>query len=126
MWPSRLPASLAPLLGYAVFATLWLGRGVVLHPTTKVLGDAASDKALLMWSFSWWPHAIAQGHDPFLAPVVWSPHGVDLAWVTSSPTLGLALSPLTETVGPVFAYNFAALAAAPPAAWTTYLLAARV
>jgi hypothetical protein len=30
---------------------------------------------------------------------------------------------LSETVGPVFAYNFAALAALPLAAWTTYLLA---
>ncbi len=37
--------------------------------------------------FCWWPHAIAHGHDPFVANVVWAPHGVDLAWVTSSPTL---------------------------------------
>lgn len=116
----------APLLGYAVFTALWLGRGVVLHPTTRVLGDAFSDKTILMWSFLWWPHAIAQGHDPFLATSIWSPHGIDLAWVTSSPTLGLALAPVSETAGPVFAYNLAALAAPPLAAWTTYLLARRL
>jgi hypothetical protein len=117
---------LVPLVGYAAFTVLWVGRGIVLHPSTNVLGDAHSDKTTLMWSFLWWPHAIAHGHDPFLATAVWAPHGVDLAWVTSSPTLSFALVPLSETVGPVFAYNFAALAAPPLAAWTTYLLARRL
>ncbi|HJU37029.1 MAG TPA: hypothetical protein VJ716_06400 [Gaiellaceae bacterium] len=115
-----------PLVGFVVFTLVWIGRGVVLHPTTRVLGDALSDKTILMWSFLWWPHAIAHGQDPFHATAVWAPHGVDLAWVTSSPTLGLLLTPLSETVGPVFAYNFAALAAPPLAAWTAYLLARRL
>ena len=133
--PSELRASiasrpafqaLAPLVLYAVFAVVWIGRGVIFHPTTRVLGDADRDKTILMWSFLWWPHAIAHGHDPFVANVVWAPHGVDLSWVTSSPTLALALSPLTAMFGAVFSYNFAALAAPPLAAWTTYLLARRL
>jgi len=118
--------TLAPLVLYTVFAVVWIGRGVFLHPTTRVLGDADRDKTILMWSFLWWPHAIARGHDPFVANVVWAPHGVDLSWVTSSPTLALVLSPLTETFGAVFSYNFAALAAPPLAAWTTFLLARRL
>jgi hypothetical protein len=118
--------NLAPLVLYAVFAVAWIGRGVVSHPTTHVLGDADRDKTILMWSFLWWPHAIAHGHDPFVANVVWVPHGVDLSWVTSSPTLALVLSPLTETLGPVFSYNVAALAAPPLAAWATFLLARRL
>jgi hypothetical protein len=118
--------NVAPLVLYAVFAIVWIGRGVILHPTTRVLGDADRDKTILMWSFLWWPHAIAHGHDPFVANVVWAPHGVDLSWVTSSPTLALALSPLTETLGAVFSYNFAALAAPPLAAWVTFLLARRL
>jgi hypothetical protein len=118
--------ALAPLAGYVAFTVLWIGRDVVLHPSTKVLGDALSDKTILMWSFLWWPHAIAHGHDPFLATAVWAPHGVDLAWVTSSPTLSLVLAPLSETVGPVFTYNLAALAAPALAAWTAYLLARRL
>ena len=115
-----------PLVVYSVFTVFWIGRGVVLHPTSTVLGDADRDKTILMWSFRWWPHAIAHFHDPFVANVVWAPHGVNLAWVTSSPTLSFALAPFTETLGPVFSYNFAALAAPPLAAWTTYLLARRV
>jgi hypothetical protein len=118
--------TLAPLVLYAVFAVVWIGRGVIFHPTTHVLGDADRDKTILMWSLLWWPHAIAHGHDPFVANVVWAPHGVDLSWVTSSPTLALALSPLTAMFGAVFSYNFAALAAPPLAAWTTFLLARRL
>ena len=118
--------TLAPLLLYSGFAAAWLGRGVLSHPATRVLGDPFRDKTILMWSFLWWPHAVAHGLDPFNANVVWAPHGVDLAWVTSSPTLAFALTPVTETVGPVVAYNIAALAAAPLAAWTTFLLARRL
>ena len=124
----RRPAvqTLAPLLLYAVFTAIWMGRGVLVHPATRVLGDAGRDKTILMWSFLWWPHAIAHAHDPFVANVIWAPHGVNLAWVTSSPTLSLALAPLSETLGPVFAYNVAALAAPPLAAWTMFLLARRL
>ncbi len=127
-WLAARPAAqtLAPLVLYGVFAVVWIGRGVIFHPTTRVLGDADRDKTILMWSFLWWPHAIAHGHDPFVANVVWAPHGVDLSWVTSSPTLALALSPLTAAFGAVFAYNFAALAAPPLAAWTAFLLARRL
>ncbi len=118
--------TLAPLVLYSAFAVVWIGRNVVAHPTTRVLGNADRDKTLILWSFLWWPHAIAHGHDPFVANVVWVPHGVDLAWVTTAPTLSLLLSPLTATLGPVFSYNLAALAAAPLAAWTTFLLARRL
>jgi hypothetical protein len=133
--PRELQASIAsrpafqtvgPLVLYAVFAVIWIGRGVVLHPQTRVLGDADVDKTILMWSFLWWPHAIAHLHDPFVANTIWVPHGVDLSWVTSSPTLALLLSPLSETLGPIFSYNLAALAAPPLAAWTTFLLARRL
>ena len=79
-----------------------------------------------MWSFRWWPHALANGLDPFHPTVVWAPHGVDLAWVTSSPTLSLLLAPVTAAFGPVFTYNLAALAAPPLAAWMTFLLARRL
>ncbi|HUZ16275.1 MAG TPA: hypothetical protein VMU72_08875 [Gaiellaceae bacterium] len=124
----RRPAvqTLAPLLLYTVFAAIWMGRGVLVHPATRVLGDAGRDKTILMWSFLWWPHAIAHAHDPFVANAIWAPHGVNLAWVTSSPTLSFALAPLSETLGPVFAYNVAALAAPPLAAWTAFLLARRL
>jgi hypothetical protein len=118
--------TLLPLVVYALFAAVWIGRGVVAHPTTEVLGNADRDKTLIIWGFLWWPHAIVHGHDPFVANVVWAPHGVDLAWVTTAPVLGLVLAPVTATFGAIFSYNLAALAAAPLAAWTMFLLARRL
>jgi hypothetical protein len=115
-----------PLLLYGAFAAIWMGRGVIPHPASMVLGDPYRDKTILMWSFMWWPHAIAHGLNPFDANVVWAPHGVDLSWVTSSPTLSLAFAPVSEIFGPVVAYNLAAFLAAPLAAWTTFLLARRL
>ena len=123
---SPVASAVAPLIGYAVFALTWLGRGVVLHPQSRVFGDRFADKTIFMWSFLWWPHQVAHGHDPFVTKAIWVPHGIDLAWVTSMPGASLLLWPLSETLGPVFAYNVAALAAPTLAAWTTFLLARRL
>src|SRR4051812_26460631 len=110
--PVKWPPSSAPvprpqpvwtwgsLVGYAAFAIVWLARGVVLHPESRVFGDRFADKTILMWSFLWWPHRLAHGHDPFITKAIWVPHGIDLAWVTAMPGASLLLSPLSETLGP--------------------------
>lgn len=114
------------LIEYAMLALVWLGRGVVVHPDSRVFGDRFPDKTIFMWSFLWWPHELAHWHDPFVTKAIWAPHGIDLAWVTAMPGASLLLSPLSETLGPVVAYNVAALAAPALAAWTTFLLARRL
>jgi hypothetical protein len=124
--PRQRSTWLAPPLAYAAFAAVWLGRGVLLHPESRVLGDRFPDKTIFMWSFLWWPHQLAHGHDPFVTKAVWAPHGVDLAWVTAMPGASLLLTPISETLGPVFAYNVAALAAPVLAASATFLLAQRL
>ena len=43
---SRAFTTFAPLFAYAVFAVAWIGRGVVLHPATKVIGDDGADKTI--------------------------------------------------------------------------------
>lgn len=63
------------------------------------------------------------GLNPFVTHLVDAPAGINLAWATSVPGLALALAPVTLTLGPVLAYNLAALLAAPLAAWTAFLLA---
>jgi hypothetical protein len=111
---------------YAAGSIVFFGRGVLTAPATTVVGDAGADKTIFMWSLVWWPHALAHGHDPFDASLVWAPHGVDLAWATAIPGVGLAATPLTALVGPVAAYNVLVLAAPALSAWTAYLLASWV
>jgi hypothetical protein len=108
---------------YVAAAVAIFGRGVVASPTRRIVGDNGADKTIFIWAFRWWPHALAQAHDPFDANVVWVPHGFDLAWSTAVPLLSLALLPVTATAGAVAAYNVAVLAAPALSAWTAYLLA---
>ncbi|HEY6962838.1 MAG TPA: hypothetical protein VI408_13195 [Gaiellaceae bacterium] len=114
----------AALLVYAASSVVLLGRAVVLHPATTVVGDDGADKTLYMWAFEWWPHALASGHDPLDVDVAWVPHGFDLGLGTAGGGLALLAWPLTATAGPVVAYNAFALAA-PAAAGTAAFLLAR-
>jgi hypothetical protein len=82
-----------------------------------------ADETIFMSSFRWWPFALSHLHDPFDANVVWMPHGIDLAWVTSVPLLSVALAPVTAAGGPIVAYNLAILASPALSAWTAHLLA---
>src|SRR5712691_3921948 len=104
-------------------AVLFFGRGVLGAPSSKVVGDAGSDKTIFMWSFVWWPHALAHGHDPFHAGVVWAPGGLDLSWATTAPGASVLGLPVTLAFGPVVAYNTLALGALALAACTGFLLA---
>ena len=123
--PAALEHAFA-LAFYAAASILIFGRGVLSAPGSTVVGDAGADKTISMWSLVWWPHALARGHDPFDANVVWAPKGIDLAWVTSIPGPSLVATPLTETAGPVVAYNVLILAAPVLAAWAAFLLARRL
>lgn len=120
---TRLPSAGLAFLTYLVGSLLIFGRDVVTSPTNKVIGDAGADKTIFMWSFKWWPHAIAHGHDPLDANVVWVPHGIDLSWVTSAPLVSLLMTPITYGAGPVVAYNVAMLLVPAFNGWAAYVLA---
>jgi hypothetical protein len=114
---------LIALATYLAASTFLFGRGVVANLGGRVVGDDGADKTIFMWAFKWWPHAIAHGHDPLAANVVWFPDGIDLAWVTSVPLLSILFTPVTFTVGTIVAYNVAALLSPALSAWAAYFLA---
>ncbi len=109
------------LAGYCVVAFLYFGLPVAAHPGRTAVGNQ-SDPKLFIWMLAWWPHAIAHGLSPVFTHALWAPSGYDLAWATSIPLLGLALSPLTVVAGPVVAFNVAAVLMPALAAWTAFLL----
>lgn len=119
---THAPGLLA-LVFYALGSVLLFGRGVLASPSETVVGDAGSDKTIVMWALEWWPYDIRHGGDPFSADVVWAPEGMDLAWVTAVPGAAFLAAPLTHLAGPVATYNTLALLAPAMAAWTAFLLA---
>jgi hypothetical protein len=117
---TRKPSAVA-FATYLGIAFLYFGLPVVAHPGRDWIGSGA-DPQIFVWSLGWWPHAILHWQNPILAQSVWTPVGLDLAWVSSIPGLAVALAPVTLLAGPVAAYNVASILMPALAAWTAFLL----
>lgn len=85
-----------------------------------------TDPSLYMWSIAWWPYVLHHHAHPFLTKLIWAPYGLNLAWVTCLPMLGLVAMPLTTTLGPLATYNLIVLMLPPLAAFTAFLLCRRL
>ncbi|HXN85454.1 MAG TPA: hypothetical protein VN867_05250 [Candidatus Binataceae bacterium] len=85
-----------------------------------------TDPSLYMWSIAWWPYVLRHHAHPFLTSLIWAPHGLNLAWVTCLPLLGVVATPLTTTLGPLATFNIIALLLPPLAAFTAFLLCRRL
>jgi hypothetical protein len=107
---------------YFALAVLYLFPPIAAHPLRREIGGVFTDPQIFVWSFAWWPHAIASGDNPFYTHAIWAPDGVNLAWATSVPGLALPFAPLTAVFGPVFSYDVACILMPALAAWTAFLL----
>ena len=120
-------ARLARAFGlYSLVSLLLFGLDVVTAPSSRVVGDGSADKTLYMWSFKWWPWAIAHGRNPLHVDVAWAPDGFDFGLGTAGGGLALLAAPLTALVGLVATYNALILLAPVLAATTAYVLAERL
>jgi hypothetical protein len=118
----RGPSSLWALLGYAALAFAYLGLRPLVESGHQYVGGGGGDPQIFIWSFAWWPHAIAHGENPFVTHAIWAPSGVNLTWTTAVPGLALLFAPLTLVAGPVVSYDTAAVLLPAVAAWTAFLL----
>ena len=108
------------LLTLAIF-----GRAIAGH-----LGDShfgiGTDPSAFIWSMAWWPYAIRHGLNPLFSDYVWSPHGLNLTWMTAIPAVSLAMWPVTAVAGPVVSYNVICVLAPALAAWSAFLLCRQI
>jgi hypothetical protein len=109
------------LAGYVLVSFFYFGLFIAAHPARSYVGNI-NDPEIQIWSFAWWPHALLEGKNPFITDAIWAPAGFNLAWTTAMPGLALILTPLTLLVGPVVAFNVAAVLMPALAAWTAFLL----
>jgi hypothetical protein len=110
------------LLLYGGLALLFWGPWVLDDPGSKLLAANDLDPSAYLWFFSWWPHALGHGLDPFQTDAIFAPEGYNLAWVTSMPGPSVLLAPLTLAAGPEVTFNLLSFAAPALAAWTAFLL----
>ena len=109
------------LVLYLALSIYFFAFPVIFHFSRSYIGQGP-DPLFFMWCLAWWPHALLQHLNPFLATVIWAPVGFNLAWATSCPGPSLLLSPITTLFGPVVAYNLVCLSAPAVAAWTAFVL----
>ncbi len=120
-WASPF-AGLAAFLLYVMLAWFFFGRGLIGHFTTRHVGKAVGDPALVAWFLQWLAHAAVHGINPFYTNLLWAPATFNLAWTTWMPLAGFLLLPVTRTLGPVAALNVVFLIALPLASWSAFVL----
>jgi hypothetical protein len=112
-----------PLLFFVVAALLFfkLAWG---SPTTTNIGDGG-DPTLSVWFLRWTAYAVTHFVNPLFTTRLNHPYGVNLMWNTAVLFPGLLLTPITLTLGPVFAYNVLVTASIALSGWCCYLLIKR-
>src|SRR5260370_115830 len=110
-----------PFLIYCALSILVFGRALLGHFSAVHIGSGG-DPPSMMWSLAWWPHAIANGLNPFVTGTIWAPYGFNLTWSTRIPLISLLAAPLIAAFGPVASLNIACLLGPPLAAWCGFLV----
>lgn len=82
-------------------------------------GDSESFAFYLSWNI----HALTRLENPFFAPVLYAPDGLDLGNAISVPSVSLLVAPVTAAFGGTAGYNTALLLAFALAGIAVYLLA---
>ena len=122
---TRRGVSAFVLAAYTSISFLYFGLRPFLRGYPSIVGGNG-DAPIFIWSFAWWPHAVLTGDNPFVTHEIWAPDGLNLAWTTSVPGLAFLFAPLTLLVGPITAFNVAAVLMPALSAWTCFLLCRHV
>lgn len=131
----RLTAAGVPrpvLEGLAVFAaylaafTAVYGWPLFRHLNTPNLRQYWTDPSFYTWSMRWWPYAVSHGINPLYSSQVGAPHGYDLAWASTTPSVDLLMWPVTAAFGVLVSYNVLLLLLPPASAWAAFLLTRRL
>lgn len=91
----------------------------------STLTCACGDAGQAVWFVAWPAHAISHGLDPFFSSAVQSPSGLNLLTNASSVPIGLALAPITWSLGPVAATNVALTLSPALSAWACWVACRR-
>lgn len=110
------------LSGFVVAATVLYAGTSILRLNSVCIPQCGPDPSLYTWMFRWMAYAITHGHNPFVSPLIGTPEGTPLYWVTTVAAQAFAALPLTFLLGARASYNLSVLLGVGLAAWSVYLL----
>lgn len=119
LWDSKV--GWEAIIVYTAMALLF-GRHTIAHLGSVCTCGEMPDSWEIVWPFSWFPHALLHGFNPWYTHAQWAPPGFNVAGVTSFPLPAMVLAPVTWLWGPIVSANVVNLGATVITAWATYLL----
>jgi hypothetical protein len=117
---------LLAFVSYQVAFIIVAGMPLIRHLTVPNLRQYWTDEQFYAWSLGWWPYAVSHGINPLFSSQIGAPHGYDLAWASTAPSVDLAMWPVTAAFGVVVSYNIVTLLIPPVSAWAAFVLARRL
>lgn len=120
--PTRRGAELRVLGGFVAAAGVLFAGTSLFHLDRVCVPQCGPDPNLYVWMYRWMAYAVTHGHNPFVSPLIGTPEGTSLYWVTTVTTQALAALPLTLALGPRASYNLTVLLGVGLSAWSVSLL----
>jgi len=117
----RRGLSVAVPLSYGLGAVILLFNA--LRAPSSALTGSNPDAMQLTWFLAWTAHALTHGQALLFSHALNAPAGINLAWNTAMPLLGIVATPITLRWGPVTAYNVLVCIAFATTAWAMYAAA---
>jgi hypothetical protein len=123
------PAALQGLLALAAYLAVFvIGFGLPLasHLNVPNIRQYWTDPQFYAWSLRWWPYAVSHWTNPLFSNQIGAPHGYDLAWASTTPSVDLLMWPVTAAFGVLVSYNIVLLLVPPVSAWAAFITARRL
>lgn len=109
-------------VAYLTASLIFFARMLPGHLADYYVGRN-TDPSNYMWTLAWWPYVLRHHVHPFLTKLIDAPIGMNLASAPAPmPLLGILMTPLTNAVGPIAAYNLISLLLPPLAALSAFIL----
>jgi hypothetical protein len=117
---------LLALATYQAVFVIGFARPLIGHLGVPQVREYWTDPNFYTWSMRWWPYAITHGLNPLYSTQVGAPDGYNLAWATTTPSVGLLMWPVTAAFGVVVSFNVMLLLVPPVSAWAAFVAARRL
>jgi hypothetical protein len=117
---------LSALAVYLAVFILRFGLPLISQLNVPNLRQYWTDPNFYTWAMQWWPYAVSHGINPLYSTQIGAPGGYDLAWATTTPSVGLLLWPVTAVFGILVSFNVMLLLVPPVSAWAAFVAARRL
>jgi hypothetical protein len=124
--PSPVLQGLLALAIYLVVFIIGFALPIASHLGVPQLRQYWTDPNFYTWAMRWWPYAVSHWINPLYTNQMGAPAGYDLAWATTTPTVGLLFWPVTAAFGIVASFNLMLLLVVPVSAWAAFIAARRL